>query len=109
MAPALNSRLRHWVSDSDDAEQAARDRVEAAVSEPQQRGVAARGQVGDAEPLHAIADVLHGFRPEEILLSTRPPGDSHWLENGLIEKAAERFYPPVVHLVSEYGLDDAAA
>lgn len=109
VAPALNSRLRHWVSDSDDAEKAARERVEAAVGELQRRGVSARGAVGDAEPLHAIADALHEFDADEILLSTHPPGQSHWLENDLIEKATEQFDPPVVHLVSEYGLDDAAA
>lgn len=108
VAPALNSRLRHWVSDSDGAEQAAADRVQAAVEQLKERGVDARGEVGDAEPLNAIADTLHGFDAQEILFSTHPPGESHWLENGLIEKAQERFAQPVVHLVSHYGVDEAA-
>lgn len=108
VAPALNSRLRHWVSDSDDAERAAAERLESAVAQLRQRGVEARGEVGDAEPLNAIADALHDFDAQEILLSTHPPGESHWLENGLVEKAAEQFDPPVVHLVSRFGSEAAA-
>jgi len=109
VAPALNSRLRHWVSDSDDAAQAARDRVDSAVDELRRRGVVARGEVGDAEPLHAIEDALATFAPEEIVLSTHPSGHSHWLEKGLVEDARERFDQPITHLVSGYGLEEHTA
>lgn len=104
VAPALNSRVRHWVSDSDGAVRAAHERLAAAVSELHSRGVNARGEVGDAEPLHAIEDALVNFDADEILLSTHPPGRSHWLEKGLVEQARERFEAPVTHLVSGYGL-----
>lgn len=107
VAPALNSRLRHWVSDTDEATIAARQRLDAAVEELRRRGVAVRGEVGDAEPLQAIDDALVDFAADEILLSTHPPGDSHWLEKGLLEKARERFDPPVTHLVSGFGLQRA--
>lgn len=109
VAPALNSRVRHWVSDTDDAVRAARERVAAAVEELRRRGVDARGEVGDAEPLHAIEDALAKFEAEEILLSTYPPGRSHWLEKGLVDRARERFAQPVTHLVSAYGLEGAAS
>lgn len=105
VAPALNSRLRHWVSDTDAAVRAARERLGTAVEELARRGVSARGEIGDAEPLHAIEDALVGFDPEQILLSTHPPGHSHWLEKGLVEEARERFEQPVTHLVSGYGLE----
>lgn len=82
---------------------AAHERVAAAVGELHSRGVNARGEVGDAEPLHAIEDALVNFDAEEILLSTHPPGRSHWLEKGLVEQARERFEAPVTHLVSGYG------
>lgn len=91
VAPALNSRLRHWVSDTDDAVRSADARLAAAVQELHRRGIEARGQIGDAEPLHAIEDALVDFEAEEIMLSTHPPGQSHWLENGLLERARERF------------------
>ena len=104
VAPALNSRLRHWVSDVDDAAAQARDRVGVAVAELRERGVRARGEVGDANPLLAIADALARFPASEIVIATHPEGQSNWLERGLIEKATARFDLPVTHLVSTYGL-----
>jgi hypothetical protein len=104
VAPALNSRLRHWVSDVDYAVAQARDRVELAVAELRERGVGARGEVGDANPLLAIADALAGFPASEIVIATHPEGQSNWLERGLIEKATARFDLPITHLVSRYGL-----
>jgi GABA permease len=104
VAPALNSRLRHWVSDVDEAVARARDRVGFAVAELRERGVSARGEVGDANPLLAIADALAGFPASELVIATHPEGRSNWLERGLIEKAAARFDLPITHLVSSYGL-----
>jgi hypothetical protein len=104
VAPALNSRLRHWVSDVDEAVAQARDRVGFAVAELRERGVSARGEVGDANPLLAIADALAGFPASEIVIATHPEGQSNWLERGLIQKATARFDLPITHLVSSYGL-----
>jgi len=106
VAPALNSRLRHCVSDTDDAVQAARKRLDAAVAELHRRGLSARGEVGDAEPLNAVEDALSGFGADQIVISTHPPGESHWLEKDLIERARRRFAQPVTHLVSEYGVTE---
>ena len=104
VAPALNSRLRHWVSDVDDAVARARERVRFAVAELRERGVSARGEVGDANPLLAITDALADFRASEIVIATHPEGQSNWLERRLIEKATARFDLPITHLVSTYGL-----
>ena len=109
VAPALNSRLRHWVSDVDDAVARARERVRFAVAELRERGVSARGEVGDANPLLAITDALADFRASEIVIATHPEGHSNWLERGLIEKATARFDLPITHLVSTYGLVADAA
>jgi len=109
VAPALNSRLRHWVSDVDEAVAQARDRVGFALAELREHGVSARGEVGDANPLLAIADALAGFAASEIVIATHPEGRSNWLERGLIEKATARFDLPITHLVSSYGLFADAA
>ena len=109
VAPALNSRLRHWVSDIDGAVARARERVDLAVGELRQRGVRASGDVGDADPLHAIADALATFPADELVIATHPPGRSNWLERRLIEKARIRFGLPIVHLVSTYAMVDATA
>jgi GABA permease len=100
VAPALNSRVRHWLSDVDDAVARAHDRLELALAELRARGVSARGEVGDANPLVAIADALAHFPASAIVIATLPPGQSNWLERGLIDKARARFDVPVAHLVS---------
>ena len=104
VAPALNTRLRHWVSDIDDAVARAHDRLEVALADLRGRGVSARGEIGDANPVLAIADALTSFRASAIVIATHPPGRSNWLERGLIEKVRARFDLPVTHLVSAYGL-----
>jgi GABA permease len=104
VAPALNSRLRHWVSDVDEAVVHAHERIALAVAELRERGISARGEVGDADPLLAIADALAIFPAKEIVIATHPVGPSHWLERRLIEKATARFPVPITHLVTEYGL-----
>jgi hypothetical protein len=104
IAPALNSRLRHWVSDIDGALARAHERVESAVAGMRVRGITARGQVGDANPLSAIEDALATFAATEIVIATYPPGQSNWLERRLIENATLRFDQPITHLVSTYGL-----
>ena len=109
VAPALNSRLRHWISDVDGAAARARERVEIAVAELHERGISARGEVGDSDPMVAIADALAHCAASEIVIATHPPGRSNWLERGLIEKADARFDVPITHLVSSYGLVEEAA
>lgn len=108
VAPALNSRLRHWVSDSDAALRAAGDRLEQALGWLADEGVDAVGEVGDADPLVAIEDVLANFPATVIVISTHPAGSSNWLERDLVRRAEDRFDLPVVHLVSRYELAAAA-
>ena len=56
VAPALNSWLRHWLSDEDTARRRAEERVTAHLERLERSGVHAEGRVGDADPLLAIAD-----------------------------------------------------
>ena len=104
VAPALNGRLAHLVSDSDGAVEAAGERLATAVSSLREHGIDAHASVGDANPLVAIADVLVDFPADEIIISSWPEGRSHWLEKNLIENARARHDVPVHHVTSEYGL-----
>jgi uncharacterized membrane protein YccC len=108
VAPALNSKLRHWVSDEDDARAAAERRVSASVAQLATGGLTVRGEVGDAEPLQAIEDALRTFPADEIVISTHPEGRSHWLEQGLVAEADRRFSPPVTHVVVDLAADPSA-
>jgi len=108
VAPALNSLLRHLTSDVDAAVIHAQERVNRAVAQLRNRGLRVRGYVGDTNPLLAIEDALTDFSATEIVIATHPPGQSHWLERGLIEKATARFDVPVMHIVSSHGVEEPA-
>jgi hypothetical protein len=99
VAPALNSPIRHWVSDEDGARAAAGERLQASVARLAAQAATVRGEVGDAEPLQAIEDALRVFGADEIVISTHPEGRSHWLEQGLVEEARRRFKVPIAHVV----------
>ena len=99
VAPALNSPLRHWMSDEDGARAAAEERVQASVRHLIQTGLSVRGEIGDGDPLQAIEDALRTFGADEIVISTHPVGRSHWLEQGLVEESRKRFARPITHVV----------
>ena len=103
VTPALNSPLRHWLSDEDAAREAAQKRLETTVARLRQAGVNVRGEVGDGDPLQAIEDALRTFGADEIVISTHPEGRSHWLERGIVSSARERFSVPVTHVVVDLG------
>jgi hypothetical protein len=99
VTPALNSPLRHWVSDEDGARAGAQERLSASLAMLAEAGVQARGEVGDGDPLQAMEDALRTFGADEIIISTHPEGRSNWLERGVVEKARERFAVPITHVV----------
>jgi uncharacterized membrane protein len=99
VCPALNSPIRHWASDEDHARAEAQKRLDGSLGELARSGVAARGEVGDADPIQAIEDALRTFGADEIIISTHPPGRSHWLEKGIVDGARERFSVPITHVV----------
>jgi hypothetical protein len=101
VVPALNSPLRHWASDEDDARAAAAARLERSLQRLKEGGVEATGEVGDGDPLQAMEDALRTFGADEIIISTHPEGRSHWLERGVVEKARERFMVPITHVVTD--------
>jgi hypothetical protein len=99
VSPALNSPLRHWASDEDNARAQAQKRLSASLTRLREVGIDAKGEVGDAEPLQAMEDALRLFGADEIIISTHPEGRSHWLERGIVQAARERFAVPITHVV----------
>jgi nucleotide-binding universal stress UspA family protein len=99
VTPALNSPLRHWASDEDNARAQAQKRLNASLTRLREVGIDAKGEVGDGEPLQAMEDALRLFGADEIIISTHPEGRSHWLERGIVEAARERFAVPITHVV----------
>ena len=99
VAPALNSRVRHWTSDDDDARRAAHVRLEVCLDRLAEGGVQAEGLVGDADPVQAIEDALSAFPADGVIIATHPEGRSNWLARDLVSRATERFGLPLTHIV----------
>src|SRR5438105_3300213 len=99
VSPALNSPPRHFVSDEGPARKAAQERLDRSLKALTEAGIEAKGEVGDADPLQAIADSLRTFGADEIIISTHPPGRSNWLEKGVVSGAKQRFTVPITHVV----------
>jgi GABA permease len=99
VCPALNSRVRTWTSDEDPARAEAQERLDSCLARLAAAGVSARGEIGDGDPLQALEDALRVFPADEIVVSTHPPGRSHWLEQGVVEQARLRYDVPITHVV----------
>jgi len=107
ITPALNSRLRHWLSDDDEARRSARLRLLTTLEGLRAGGAEADGRVGDADPLQAITDALHEFRAHTIVIATHREGRTHWLARDLLERVRRRFAQPVLQVGVEPGKGSA--
>lgn len=94
VAPALNSRLRHWLSDEDSARRRAAERAAALVERLRPTAAHVVSRVGDADPLLAIADALPAFPADEIVIAALPESAARIEE--LLAGARDRFPIPVV-------------
>jgi len=101
VAPALISKMRLIASDPDGAIERAETVEEETVQRMVEDGVDAVGDTGESDPLLAIQDALQTFEAEEIVLFIHPSAKRNWLEEGVVEKATERFSQPVRHVVVE--------
>ena len=91
--------MKTFTSDVDEARAQAQQRLDASLARLRGEGIEASGEVGDGDPLQAIEDALRTFGADQIVISTHPEGRSHWLEQGLVTKARERFTVPITHVV----------
>jgi len=99
VCPALNSRLRHFFTDTDDAHRAAQVRLDQTLDRLISAGTQATGEVGDSNPLLAIADALRVAPADELIISTHPENRSNWLERGVVEEARKQFGLPTTHVI----------
>jgi hypothetical protein len=90
-------------SASDDDEGAtplAQARLRQAIDQLRAEGIQAHGELGDPDPLNAIADALAGQHFDEIIISTLPTGISRWLGMDLPHRAEQKFRVPVTTITS---------
>src|ERR1700749_3311801 len=68
VVPALNSRLSHWLSATDEAVSAAYRRADRARAVLMTQGLAVKVEVGNSVPLLAIEDALAEVDADEIVI-----------------------------------------
>jgi hypothetical protein len=108
VTPALpTSRAAHWASDTDEATELARQRMELSLIAIEELGLKAKGEIGDSDPNMAIEDALRVFPADEIVISTHPPERSRWLEHGVVDRAREQIDLPISHVVVDLAVDRA--
>jgi hypothetical protein len=108
VTPALTSAVKHWLSDVDEAIEAAGERRADSVRAIEALGLTARGEVGDSDPNVAIEDALRSFPADEVIISTHPPQRSRWLERGVVDRARSDVDLPVTHVVVDLEAEAAA-
>jgi GABA permease len=89
------------VGTTGDATLLARRRLAAAIARFVAEGVAVTGEVGDANPLRAVASALRDRHFDEVILSTLPVGSSRWLLEDLPTRLARSTGLRVTHVIVE--------
>lgn len=107
VAPALNSRVRHWLSDEDRARWEAYHRLREALDRLDGE-FRVEGIVGDADPIQAIADALAVFPADGVIIATNPHSRANWLERDLVARARELTSRPVERIVVDDSSTEAA-
>ena len=92
--PALNSRLRHWVSDDDKARAEAERRRELSLKRFEEAGVRVHGEIGDADPVQAIDDAIRAYGADEVVIAPRRRRPTHWLEKNITKRVRKLRHLP---------------
>ena len=95
LVPILASRSHYWASDLDREREEARERLEASLAWAAEQGFAAKGEVGDADPLVAIEDELRDFGADEVIVVTHSGERTSWLANRMLGHLARELDVPV--------------
>ena len=99
LAPILASRSHQWASDVDREREEARERLEASLAWAAAQGFAAKGEVGDPDPLVAIEDELRDFGADEVIIAAHAAEGTSWLANRMLGHLARELDIPVREIV----------
>jgi hypothetical protein len=102
VVPAANPH-QHAFWTQGEAHAVARERLEEAIAHLAEHGIRATGQVGDANPIEAVADTLLHGEYDAVIVSTLPPGLSRWIHQDLPRRLERRVALPVRHVITPFG------
>jgi hypothetical protein len=95
LAPILASRSHRWASDIDREREEARKRLDASLAWAAEQGFAARGEVGDPDPMVAIEDELRDFGADEVIIITHARERTSWLASRMLGHLVRELDVPV--------------
>lgn len=96
IAPALQeSGLRFWTTDADEAIGRAQEVWRRSVGELSDKGVAARGDTGESDPVQAIQDSLQTFPADRIIIFRHTDDEQRYREDFDLDELRDDFGLPV--------------
>jgi hypothetical protein len=95
-----------YVIYEDAVRDAARVRLDLALSYLRGEDIVASGDIGDEDPYTATLDAIHEYNPDEVIISTLPQSSSGWLRRDLIERIQDSTEVPVTHVVSDIDAEE---
>jgi hypothetical protein len=99
LVPILASRSHQLAGDTDRERQEAQQRLEASLAWAAEHGFAAKGEVGDADPLLAVEDELRDFGVDEVVIVRHARERRSWLANRMLGYLTRELEVPVREIV----------
>jgi GABA permease len=93
---AVNGPVTVW----DATAEAARERLEYTLETLRSENLDATGELGDYRPLRALSNAVETFRPDQIVIATRPLADSVWQRYDVVDRARTTYPIPVTHVIA---------
>lgn len=95
LSPVAISRSHYWVSDIDRERAEAQKRLDASLAWAAERGLMAKGEIGDPDPLVGVEDELRAFGADEVVIALHPREHVNWLVNRMIAHLENELDVPV--------------
>jgi GABA permease len=77
--------------------EAAQERLDRTMAILHEHNLDATGELGDFRPLHALANAVQEFRPDQIVVATLPESESIWQRFDVVDRA-RTYGIPVTHV-----------
>jgi GABA permease len=93
---AVTGPLHVW----DATVEAARTRLDTTLATLRSESLSVEGDLGDFRPLRALDTAVRSFRPDQIVIATRPLEDSIWQRYDVVDRARTSYPVPVTHVIA---------
>jgi GABA permease len=81
--------------------EAAQRRLDYTLGQLRSEDLDVDGELGDYRPLRALNHAVETFRPDQIVIATRPLEDSVWQRYDVVDRARTTYSIPVTHVIAD--------